>query len=97
MTNDNDNVINLSSVKGGKEEEKTKPLPGTWEFHLHPTDDGPEDVVTAKGFLKFGPQFLAVTSSSEDDAPMVAVVALPLVRFCKRIDAEEAIQGTLSL
>lgn len=99
-----DNVIDFNSR--GKVPPGTSPkiVKGNYEFHFHPS--GVQDpagntvegeVVSAQGYLKFGPQFIAVVDSDEDVATVLFAVATPMVKYVKKLDDENAIQATLSL
>lgn len=92
-----DNVISLVDKKA--ETEKAKPLPSKYEVHFYPSIDGvaDSDVQETTGFLKFGPQFIAVLEGPLDSDAVVFTVATPAVKFIKRVDSEGSVQGTLSL
>lgn len=101
MSDDNDNVI---SFNGRKTIETPKIEPFNYEFHFHSTGDVDEDgdtvpgeVVKAHGFLKFGPQFIAVVDRDADISTVLFAVATPMVKYVKKLDAEDSIQATLSL
>jgi hypothetical protein len=96
----NDNVIDLQSRKKGGEPPSDNPkvTPGKYEFFFHPVSvDVPGGSERAEGYLKFGPQFLAVVDGPEDSAGVVFACSTPLVRFIRRIDSEDAVQATLAL
>lgn len=76
----------------------TPPQPFEYEVHFYPTIDAGEGlVVSAKGFLKFGPQFIAILNGPLDNDPVVFSAATPAIQYIKKIDAEGSVQGTLSL
>lgn len=78
--------------------EKVPPLPIEYEIHFYPNLQGESgEVERTKGFLKFGPQFIAVLEGPLDSDPVVFTVATPAVQFIKRVDVEGTVQGTLSL
>lgn len=94
------NVIDFS-----KKPEKPEPKPGKYEFHIHPSIVNPDvvasatiedDLVTVEGFLRFGPQFVAVTNGLLDDSDVVFAIQTPAVRYVKRIGEGGQIEGTLS-
>lgn len=109
--NDNDNtgeenVIDFTAARKGVKQDAPKPTlkprvaSGKWEFHLHPASaeaSALPEVVSAEGYLKFGPQFIAIVEGPEDDSTILGVVALPLVRYVKRLGDLEEVQGTLAL
>lgn len=89
-------VINLN---GNKVSSVVTPvvLPGKFEFHFFATAvDGAEEVSVAEGYLKFGPQFIAVVDGPEDISNVVFACATPIVRFVRRVTEDGAIQATLS-
>lgn len=92
-----DNVISLNGKKA--EIEKAKPTPLMYEVHFYPSLDGEvdSDVQTAGGFLKFGPQLIAILDGPLDTDSVVFAAATPVVKFIKRVDSEGSVQGTLSL
>lgn len=92
-----DNVISLNGKK--VEIEKAKPQAFTYEVHFYPNIDGAvdSDVQTATGFLKFGPQLIAILDGPLDTDLPIFTVATPAVKFIKRVDSEKSVQGTLSL
>lgn len=111
--NNNDNndttggadVIDLAAIRAaGKTPSRTttpiKPriASGKYEFHLYPSmDNEQDDLVGTEGFLKFGPQFIAVVDGPEDDSQVLFAVQTALVKYVKRLGSVGEIQGTLSL
>ena len=103
MSNDNDNgtddgVISLDAFRKTRTESTPlapKPEKHTFEFHI--MTEGADEIVKADGFLKFGPQFLVVVDDYETAVEVVFSVALPLVKYVKRLDADAAVQATLDL
>lgn len=97
-----DNIIDFSKLR----ESRTSPPPpkpappkitnGTFEFHMI-TPEGTNETVTASGYMKFGPQFLAVVEGPEDDSMVLFAVATHLVRYIKKLADDSSIQSTLSL
>lgn len=72
-------------------------LPGKFEFHFFaPAIDGAEEVCIAEGYLKFGPQFIAVVDGPEDISNVVYACATPIVRYVRRVTEEGTIEATLS-
>lgn len=69
----------------------------TYEFHFFPEDGFEPEVLNVTGYLKFGPQFIAVTSGPDDTSQVVMACQTNCVKFVKRIDPENIVQGTLSL
>lgn len=92
----NDNVIDLMAKKPTVVPAYV-PEPIEYEVHFYPTrDDVKGEVEITKGFLKFGPQFIAVLEGPLDTDPVVFTVATPAVQFIRRVTAD-GIQATLSL
>lgn len=57
----------------------------------------PEPVV-ATGYLKFGPQFIAICEGLDNESPVVFAAATQTVKYVKKIDATDgSVQGTLGL
>jgi hypothetical protein len=99
----NDNVIDLQAIREGRQKEQTittqtalKVNSGTFEFHLI-SPDGNTETVTATGYMKFGPQFLAVVDGPEDDSMVLFATATHLVRYIRKVGSDGDTQGTLSL
>ena len=83
---------------GGEEPPKPGVRPGKWEVHLHPLKEGLEDtVLTEFGFLKFGPQFIAIVEGHADESQVRFAVGTHLVKYVKMIAEDGSIQGTLGL
>ena len=98
--NDN-NVIDLKSrtVKASEQ-----PKPSKYEFHFHPSGEVdlnggiiPGEIVEGEGFLKFGPQFVVVVETPDDNSPVILVVSTRVIQYIKRIGSDNEIQATLSL
>lgn len=108
-TGEKNNVIDLSLLSGRKGNVNTdrppspgpgkpKPSSGDWEFHFLPTEEKSSgDVVKINGFLKFGPQFIAVVDGPDDDSAIIFAVPINLVKYVKKVSATGEVQGTLSL
>jgi hypothetical protein len=95
---DNDNVIDIKTRLSQKSESESKITPGTYEFHMYPVGDGENgEVSVSEGFLKFGPQFIAVVDGPKDESNVIFAIATNAVKYVKKLDAENAIQATLSL
>jgi len=74
------------------------PDPIEYEVHFYPVaNDTKGEVVNTKGFLKFGPQFIAVLEGPNDTDAVVFTVATGAVQFIRRVDADGSVQATLSL
>lgn len=106
MDDNSDNVIDFQSKKKGGNEpppEAPKAQSGKYEFFFHSTGNDTNGVPIpggsekTEGYLKFGPQFLAVVDGPEDWAAVVFACATPLVRHIKRICSEDSVQATLAL
>lgn len=82
-----------------KKIETPAPEPIEYEVHFYPSmNEGDEGlVVLTKGFLKFGPQFIAVLNGPQDTDPVVFSAATPAIQYIKKVDVDGAVQGTLSL
>jgi len=100
------NVIDFAAIRAGAKAPpkdvdvriKTRVAEGRYEFHLHPNENAEFDtVVEAEGYLKFGPQFIAVVDGPEDDSQVTFAVATPFVKYVKRVGEQGEVQGTLSL
>lgn len=76
--------------------EQSNIKPGDIEFHLLPYGDKPSEVVKAKGYLKFGPQFVAVVDGPEDQSNVETAVPTHLIQYVKRIGEEGNIEATLA-
>ncbi len=101
--NDNDDnngqddlkVVNLMDYKSA-----TAPPPEAidYEVHFYPPNLESEGlVVRSKGFLKFGPQFIAILNGPQDTDPVVFSASTPAIQYIKKIDETGSVQGTLSL
>lgn len=92
----NDNVIDLSSRK---KVETPVPEPIDYEVHFYPTmnEDSEGMVVLATGYLKFGPQFIAILNGPQDTDPVVFSAATPAIQYIKKVDGSGSVQGTLAL
>lgn len=92
-----DNIISLASRKEVKPD---LPAPIEYEVHFYPSM-GEEStdglVVLATGFLKFGPQFIAILNGPQDTDPVVFSAATPAIQYIKQVDKTGTIQGTLAL
>jgi len=99
-----DNVIDLAAIREGRQKEpqniSAQPGPkvnsGTFEFHLV-SPDGNTETVTATGYMKFGPQFLAVVDGPEDDSMVLFATATHLVRYIRKVGLDGETQGNLDL
>jgi hypothetical protein len=91
-----DNVINLMDRKPVT---PPPPTPIEYEIHFYPTMDEGSDglVVVSSGFLKFGPQFIAILDGPQDSDPVNFSAATAAIQYIKKVDATGAVQGTLSL
>jgi hypothetical protein len=74
---------------------------GKYEIHFHDSMDGdkivPGAMQLAEGFLKFGPQFIAVLEGPEDVSTVTFAVGTHVVKYIKRVSEDDAVQATLSL
>lgn len=94
----NDNVIDFNSRKNMNDKTAPEFKPGKFEFHFFPIEDSSDgEVATATGFLKFGPQFIAVTEAHDDNSPVVFACATNTLKYVKRLDEDDSIQSTLAL
>jgi hypothetical protein len=96
MSDDNDNVISFASKQPVKIE-TPKLLPGDFEFHVMNPGGTEEETCVVQGYLKFGPQFIAVVDGPEDHSNVTFAVATHLVKFVRRMGEDGSIQATLSL
>lgn len=96
-----DNVINLAdrfNAKSTPKESEVKrslPTSGTYNFVFFSQggDGSVEDSAEATGFLKFGPQFLAVVDGPEDEASVVFACSTPTVKYIRKVT--DRVQGEL--
>lgn len=85
-----------------KSSTETGPKAGKFEFSLHPNEQDvangdPGEVVTAEGFLKFGPAFIAIVDGPEDtNTNFLFIIPTGLVKYVKRLGEEDHVAGTLS-
>jgi len=97
----------MSDVIDFKSRNKTtevKVKPGKFQFHLFTSgatdkegNELPGEVQQAEGYLKFGPQFIAVVDGPEDTASVVFAIQTPAVKYVKKVSSSDEIQGMLSL
>lgn len=103
-----DNVISFSKFKKDQTIETPTPEPTPpnspakaykYEFHFFQGDDDmPAEVVHTEGYLKFGPQFIAVLDGPNPELDNVLFTAMTsVVKYIKKIDESGTIQGTLSV
>lgn len=97
-----DNIVSLEAFRKGQPETKEvnppKPEPGLFEFHFYPSDTGFDpEVITSHGFLKFGPQFIAVLEGPEDFNNVSFTCATNSVKYIKKLGKDKEVQGSLSL
>lgn len=98
-------VVDMKEFRKRQEESNkveksvTQSEPIEYEFHFYPTIDeaGAGEVVKAKGYVKFGPAFIAVLDGPDPErSTIVFAVATQTIRYVKQV-SDGAIQGTLAL
>ena len=63
------------------------PIEGIYEFNLYGTDSEPSPApVFAEGFLKFGPQFIAVTDGPEIESTILFAAQTAVVKYLQRVE-----------
>ena len=86
----NDNIIDFGSRKT-PEKKGPEPVEAEYEFHAYTSvDEGVSIPVKARGYLKFGPAFMAVADGPEDNANIKFAIQTNLVKYVRRIEAGEA-------
>lgn len=108
--NNNENILDFTKLRAQRGEsqsgmnqvdnsKKSSVRSGTFELHLHPKLDGDADeVIKQSGYLKFGPQFIAVVDGPQDESQVLFAVQTHLVRFVKMLSEDEShTQSTLDL
>lgn len=100
---DKANVIDLASMRKARSEgdsgtilNKIEAKEATFDFHLFNGETEGAEVVRARGYMKFGPQFLAVVEGPEDGSQVVFACQTPLVRYIQRVE-DDTTQSTLDL
>ena len=88
------NVIGLNGKTIESVESPVKA--GTFEFHMHSNAESGEEVTKTTGYLKFGPQFIAVVDGPEDSANVVFACSTPLVKYVKRVTEDGTVEATLA-
>lgn len=91
-------IIGMNGSKISNDNKPSVIQPGKFEFHLYPqTPEGTEEVIETEGYLKFGPQFIAVVDGPEDLSNVVFAVATNLAKYVKRVTEDGSVEATLSL
>lgn len=78
--NDQDNIVQFGSIKGGKEDSTDVPQ------HLYEIKDHDDIIHQAHGFIIFTPQHVAVMRDTGDGALPLLIFPLEAVKYAKLID-----------
>lgn len=83
--NDNDNIVQFGSIKGGKDEDNEAGVP----MHHYQIKDFDDEIHEAYGFIIFTPQHVAVMRDTPEGALPLMIFPLEHVKYAKKIDPNQ--------